>query len=209
MQFLISIFELKIFINCLFPCLLRNANENPMSFVTYISFIFSHLLTCCCCRAVGFVTQTPYEGDGTQAATKIITTNVAQPPRRRTPPLFNRPHLVASYSMSLLLRVRPKYVARGRLRNDVEVSAPRIKDATSSLLRAYPGPLQGRNLHKDKIISFCKEQIRLGPARACTVLYATQKKPLGNVDKYRASHALMWHLLILLLRQNGVSSAQD
>ncbi|KAH8415370.1 hypothetical protein KR222_005531 [Zaprionus bogoriensis] len=155
-------------------------------------------------RAIGAVTTT-YEADGIATT----TTTVASPPRRRTPPLYNRPHLVASYSMSLLLRVRPKYVGRGRLRNDVEVSAPRIKDATSSLLRAYPGPLQGRNLHKDKIISFCKEQIRLGPARACTVLYATQKKPQGSVDKYRASHALMWHLLILLLRQNGVIADTD
>ncbi|EDW81866.2 uncharacterized protein Dwil_GK25487 [Drosophila willistoni] len=134
---------------------------------------------------------------------------VARPPRRRTPLQFNRPHLVASYAMSLLLKVKPKYAGRGRLRNDVEVAAPRIKDATSSLFRSYPGPLQGRKLHKDKIISFCKEQIRLGPTRQCTVLYATQKKPQGNVDKYRASHALMWNLLILLLRQNGYIADTD
>lgn len=106
--------------------------------------------------------------------------------------------------MSLLLKVKPKYAGRGRLRNDVEVTPLRIRDGTSSLLRMYPGPLQGRKLHKDKIISFCKEQIRLGPTRGCTMLYATQKKPQGSVNKYRASHALMWHLLILLLRQNGV-----
>lgn len=135
--------------------------------------------------------------------------SVARPPRRRTPLLHNQPHLVANYSMSVLLRVRPMYAGPGRLRNEVDVAAPRIKDATSSLLRAYPGPLQGRKLHKDKIISFCKEQIRLGPSRSCSILYATQTKPLGSVDKYRASHALMWNLLILLLRQNGVSRPLD
>lgn len=142
-------------------------------------------------------------------ATAMGTMSVARPPRRRTPLLHNQPHLVGNYSMSVLLSVRPMYAGPGRLRNEVDVAAPRIRDATSSLLRAYPGPLQGRKLHKDKIISFCKEQIRLGPARSCSILYATQTKPLGSVDKYRASHALMWHLLILLLRQNGVSRAPD
>ncbi|XP_032580087.1 protein transport protein Sec16A isoform X5 [Drosophila sechellia] len=139
----------------------------------------------------------------------VTNTAVARPPRRRTPLQFNRPHLVASYAMSLLLKVKPKYAGRGRLRNDVEVAPPRIRDGTSSLLRMYPGPLQGRKLHKDKIISFCKEQIRLGPTKGCTALYATQKKPQGSVTKYRASHALMWHLLILLLRQNGYIADTD
>ncbi|EDV34550.2 uncharacterized protein Dana_GF21377, isoform D [Drosophila ananassae] len=146
---------------------------------------------------------------GGTSVSGVVTTAVARPPRRRTPLLFSRPHLVASYSMSLLLKVKPKFAGRGRLRNDVEVAPPRIRDGTSSLLRMYPGPLQGRKLHKDKIISFCKDQIRLGPTRGCTVLYATQKKPQGSVDKYRASHALMWHLLILLLRQNGYIADTD
>ncbi|KAH8306495.1 hypothetical protein KR018_000560 [Drosophila ironensis] len=147
---------------------------------------------------------------GTTSASGVVTnTAVARPPRRRTPLQFNRPHLVASYAMSLLLKVKPKYAGRGRIRNDVEVAPPRIRDGTNALFRMYPGPLQGRKLHKDKIISFCKEQIRLGPTRGCTVLYATQKKPQGSVDKYRASHALMWHLLILLLRQNGYIADTD
>ncbi|XP_030379641.1 uncharacterized protein LOC115627891 isoform X3 [Scaptodrosophila lebanonensis] len=158
------------------------------------------------------------ERGGVNSAAPVTTFGVGMPvdssalvqqPRRRTPLLFNFPHLVASYTMSLLLKVKPRYAGRGKLRHDVEVTAPRIKDATSSLLRAYPGPLQGRKLHKDKIINFCKEQIRLGPTRSCTVLYATQKKPHGSVEKYRASHALMWHFLILLLRQNGVIADTD
>jgi len=154
-------------------------------------------------RAAAEAAPSTYGGVAT--AGTVSTTAVARPPRRRTPLQFNRPHLVASYAMSLLLKVKPKYAGRGRLRNDVEVAPPRIRDGTSSLLRMYPGPLQGRKLHKDKIISFCKEQIRLGPTKGCTALYATQKKPQGSVVKYRASHALMWNLLILLLRQNGVS----
>ncbi|KQS30436.1 uncharacterized protein Dere_GG17728, isoform F [Drosophila erecta] len=159
-------------------------------------------------RAAAEAAPSTYGGvAGTAGA--VINTAVARPPRRRTPLQFNRPHLVASYAMSLLLKVKPKYAGRGRLRNDVEVAPPRIRDGTSSLLRMYPGPLQGRKLHKDKIISFCKEQIRLGPTKGCTALYATQKKPQGSVTKYRASHALMWHLLILLLRQNGYIADTD
>ncbi|EDX01479.2 protein transport protein Sec16A isoform X4 [Drosophila yakuba] len=159
-------------------------------------------------RAAAEAAPSTYGGVAGTAGT--VTTNaVARPPRRRTPLQFNRPHLVASYAMSLLLKVKPKYAGRGRLRNDVEVAPPRIRDGTSSLLRMYPGPLQGRKLHKDKIISFCKEQIRLGPTKGCTALYATQKKPQGSVAKYRASHALMWHLLILLLRQNGYIADTD
>ncbi|XP_070074856.1 uncharacterized protein Sec16 isoform X3 [Drosophila takahashii] len=158
-------------------------------------------------RAAAEAAPSTYGGLAT--AGTVTTTAVARPPRRRTPLQFNRPHLVASYAMSLLLKVKPKYAGRGRLRNDVEVAPPRIRDGTSSLLRMYPGPLQGRKLHKDKIISFCKEQIRLGPTKGCTVLYATQKSPQGSVVKYRASHALMWHLLILLLRQNGYIADTD
>ncbi|KAH8420609.1 hypothetical protein KR009_012107 [Drosophila setifemur] len=163
-------------------------------------------------RAATEAAPSTYGGSSQTAAGGAVITSsgvVSRPPRRRTPLMFNRPHLVASYAMSLLLRVKPKYAGRGRLRNDVEVAPLRIRDGTSSLLRMYPGPLQGRKLHKDKIISFCKEQIRLGPTRGCTVLYATQKKPQGSVDKYRASHALMWHLLILLLRQNGYIADTD
>ncbi|XP_043949653.1 protein transport protein Sec16A isoform X8 [Drosophila biarmipes] len=159
-------------------------------------------------RAAAEAAPSTYGGVAGTAGT-VTTTAVARPPRRRTPLQFNRPHLVASYAMSLLLKVKPKYAGRGRLRNDVEVAPPRIRDGTSSLLRMYPGPLQGRKLHKDKIISFCKEQIRLGPTKGCTALYATQKKPQGSVVKYRASHALMWHLLILLLRQNGYIADTD
>ncbi|KAH8250511.1 hypothetical protein KR038_008561 [Drosophila bunnanda] len=153
-------------------------------------------------EAAGAAPSTTYGGVTTTAV-------VARPPRRRTPLLFNRPHLVASYAMSMLLKVKPKYAGRGRIRNDVEVAPLRIRDGTSSLFRMYPGPLQGRKLHKDKIISFCKEQIRQGPTRGCTMLYATQKKPQGSANKYRASHALMWHLLILLLRQNGYIADTD
>ncbi|XP_017065113.1 uncharacterized protein LOC108103890 isoform X2 [Drosophila eugracilis] len=160
-------------------------------------------------RAAADLVPSTYGGVVGGTAGTVTTTAVARPPRRRTPLQFNRPHLVASYAMSLLLKVKPKYAGRGRLRNDVEVAPPRIRDGTSSLLRMYPGPLQGRKLHKDKIISFCKEQIRLGPTKGCTVLYATQKKPQGSVVKYRASHALMWHLLILLLRQNGYIADTD
>ncbi|XP_036339242.1 uncharacterized protein LOC118748708 isoform X2 [Rhagoletis pomonella] len=132
---------------------------------------------------------------------------IAEPdPQRLTPRKFVNEHAIATLSAGILVTVKPKYTSHGAISNIVKLQRLGANDATRQLFQAYPGPLVRGLTHKKTIIEFCEEQIRLGPME--TTIYAKQLL-CNNIEKYRGSYTLMWNLLILLLRQNGMVVGTD
>jgi len=122
-------------------------------------------------------------------------------PERLTPCKFNREHTVVSFTSGVLIASKPKYSSHGHLTNIVRFLRLNLNDSSRQLYQSFPGPLVRGLTHKKTIIEFCEERIRLGPSN--TTIFAKQLIPT-NVEKYQASYTLIWNLLILLLRQNGV-----
>ncbi|XP_049310381.1 uncharacterized protein LOC105232085 isoform X1 [Bactrocera dorsalis] len=132
---------------------------------------------------------------------------IAEPdPQRLTPRKFVNEHSIVSLSAGILVTVKPKYTSHGAISNIVKLQRLGANDATRQLFQTYPGPLVRGLTHKKTIIEFCEEQIRLGPME--TTIYAKQLVS-NNIEKYRGSYTLMWNLLILLLRQNGMVVGTD
>ena len=100
------------------------------------------------------------------------------------------------------MTVKPKYTPNGSISNIVKLLKFKPNDETRKLFKVFPGPLVRGLTHKKTVIEFCQEQIRLGPME--TTIYAKQLIS-NNAERYRGSYTLMWNLLILLLKQNGVS----
>lgn len=129
-----------------------------------------------------------------------------------TPCKFTVDHCTASLANGLLVTVKPQF-SQNDFANVVKVmtaTAISANDPMRKLLQLYPGPLARGSTHKKQVIEFCQEQIRIGPssssgsmrshANSVSSLYS-----LGQPQPNRSSYTLMWNLLILLLRQNGVS----
>lgn len=81
-----------------------------------------------------------------------------------------------------------------------------LNDSTRKLFQMYPGPLTRGNTHKKTVIEFCEEQIRLGPLTSVVKSRGNSVSSIYSLGQtaHRGSYTLMWNLLILLLRQNGV-----
>lgn len=131
-----------------------------------------------------------------------------QSQQRLTPCKFTSDHCTASFSSGLLVCVKPRYSMNGTA-NVVKVINFGVNDGTRKQFLSFPGPLIRGITHKKTVIEYCEEQIRLGPSsiyfnksrgNSVSSLYSASA---GNVNK--ASFTLLWDLLILLLRQNGVS----
>lgn len=131
-----------------------------------------------------------------------------QSQQRLTPCKFTSDHCTASFSSGLLVCVKPRYSLNGTA-NVVKVINFGVNDGIRKQFLSFPGPLIRGITHKKTVIEFCEEQIRIGPnsmyfnksrGNSVSSLYSANG---NNVNK--ASYTLLWDLLILLLRQNGVS----
>ncbi|XP_073828689.1 endoplasmic reticulum export factor secretory 16 isoform X7 [Musca autumnalis] len=131
---------------------------------------------------------------------------IATEPQRLTPCKFINEHAVVSFGSGILVTVKPKYTPHGHISNIVKLLKFKPNDETRKLFKVFPGPLVRGLTHKKTVIEFCQEQIRLGPME--TTIYAKQLIS-NNAEKYRASYTLMWNLLILLLKQNGMVVGTD
>lgn len=79
-------------------------------------------------------------------------------------------------------------------RYSVKVENVPIYDKTRRLYQSYPGPLIRGVSHKKTVIEFCEERLK-------------QSSHLETVQ--RASYALLWSYLILMIRQNGSYTEHD
>lgn len=144
-----------------------------------------------------------------------------------TPFKYTNEHGQVSLSNGLMVCVKPKYSQNGVINLvkiiNVGALAPEF-DADRRLLAVYPGPLVRGVTHKKTVIEFCEERLKAiaaalsarensllrSHANSMTSLCSVTQhsgQQLGQQQQqpFKASHHLLWNLLILLLRQNGVS----
>ncbi|XP_031333558.1 uncharacterized protein LOC116163652 isoform X5 [Photinus pyralis] len=122
------------------------------------------------------------------------TTGASQ---RLTPAKFATAHVKASISSGRLVKIFPHYPLDGQPAV-VEVNNLKellVNDDEYKELVEFPGPLIKGVTHKKTIIEYCENKIR-------SAIYS---RDIGDVDSY----ILMWELLILLLRQNGMVVGTD
>lgn len=112
--------------------------------------------------------------------------------QRLTPTKYATSHIKASIRSGRLIKVLPHYPLDGEDAT-VEISnlgELLVEDPEYKELVEFPGPLVKEVTHKKVIIQYCENRIRNAV----------------NADIIDGeSYILMWELLILLLRQNGVS----
>lgn len=142
---------------------------------------------------------------------------------RSTPLKFTIEHSQVAINNGMLVYVKPKYSQNG-VTNLVKIinvgSATNDNDLDKRLFAVYPGPLVRGSTHKKTVIEFCEERIRLGPVssiqgrdasllrshgNSLTSLNSVTASSMGKTNSFKASYNLLWDLLILLLRQNGVN----
>lgn len=111
--------------------------------------------------------------------------------QRLTPAKFTTAHVKASITSGYLLNILPHYPADGQtaMVEVINVQSLLIDDEEMRELSEFPGPLVRGVTHKKTVIDYCENKI---------------KKANNNIQDVE-SYVLMWELLILLLRQNGVS----
>lgn len=127
-----------------------------------------------------------------------------QEPQRMTPCKFQMEHTTVSLTQGIMVCVKPRYSPNG-IGNVLKLLNVCINDSTKKLFNAFPGPLVRGITHKKTIIEFCEEQIRLGPKSSSRSITSSMASLNSNDSTNKASYTLMWKLLILLIRQNGVS----
>ncbi|XP_049887502.1 uncharacterized protein LOC126381947 isoform X3 [Pectinophora gossypiella] len=115
---------------------------------------------------------------------------------RMTPFKFSTAHIKGSIGSRHVVVVRPSYPVDG-LPATVQIlsmAAACARDPMAQDLAAYPGPLVKGVTHKKSVMEYCALRVR-GAARAA--------------PRDVAGYALLWDLLALLLRQNGVVVGTD
>lgn len=143
-----------------------------------------------------------------------------------TPFKYTNEHGQVSLTNGLVVCIKPKYSQSGVI-NLVKIinvgSMVSEFDVDKRLLAVYPGPLVRGVTHKKTVIEFCEERLKNGPfvpvvhtrensllrshANSMTSLCSvTQHSGQQKDQPFKASYNLLWNLLILLLRQNGVNS---
>lgn len=109
-----------------------------------------------------------------------------------TPAKFATAHIKASISSGNLVKILPHYPLDGQPAT-VEVGSIQqllINDDEYKELADFPGPLIKGVTHKKTIIEYCENKIKT----------AAYNQEIVDTQSY----ILMWELLILLIRQNGV-----
>lgn len=100
-----------------------------------------------------------------------------------------------------------RYLSQNSSGSILKILTLGANDSTRRLFAAFPGPLIRGVTHKKTVIEFCQDQIRYGPpsnvVRSRGNSVSSIHSAMGQANK--SSFVLMWNLLILLLRQNGVS----
>ncbi|XP_060525165.1 protein transport protein Sec16A isoform X2 [Cylas formicarius] len=116
--------------------------------------------------------------------------------QRLTPARYATAHVKASISSGKLIRVLPNYPPDGQDAVVELVDLPRLLDDDERYieLSSFPGPLVKGVTHKKTLIAYCDDKI----SRA-------RRARIRTLDSY----VLMWELLKLLIRQNGMVIGTD
>ncbi|XP_055715475.1 protein transport protein Sec16A isoform X4 [Phlebotomus papatasi] len=158
-----------------------------------------------------FYSQSDYSESRFENTYNLEKTSESAEVARLTPKKFTNEHTSASLSAAgLLVCIKPRYTATG-VSNLVKILNLGANDATRKLFHAYPGPLVRGTTHKKTVIEFCEDQIRLGPPSDAVLRSRgnSMSSLCSQQSANRASFTLLWNLLILLLRQNGMVVGTD
>lgn len=132
---------------------------------------------------------------------------------RLTPYKFANDHAVLSLISGVLVAVKPKYSHSNGLQNIVKLIKISPNDSTKKIFQSFPGPLVKGITHKKTVIEYCEERIKLGPITSSRLRSyqssSNSLQSLGSQQTNQPSYVLLWNLLILLLRQNGVVVGTD
>ncbi|XP_052737367.1 uncharacterized protein LOC112049178 isoform X2 [Bicyclus anynana] len=114
---------------------------------------------------------------------------------RMTPFKYSTAHVKGALSARALLVVRAGYPVDGRAPALSVLPLAQLlqRDPQAAELAAYPGPLIKGVTHKKSVVEYCERRARDSAG--------------GGPDA--PGHALLWDLLALLLRQNGVVVGSD
>lgn len=133
-------------------------------------------------------------------------------PGRLTPHKFSNDHVVISLASGILVSVKPKYSHSNGFQNIAKLIKIAPNDSTKKLFQSFPGPLVKGITHKKTVIEYCEERIKLGPIstrlRSCQSS-SNSLQSLSSQQPNQSSYVLLWNLLVLLLRQNGVVVGTD
>lgn len=113
--------------------------------------------------------------------------------QRLTPAKFATAHVKLSIQSGLMVRIPPHYPLDGQTASVDLGTVQALLHSSDEYkeLANFPGPLIRGITHKKTIIEYCENKIK-------------QASCLNITDCQ--SYILMWELLILLIRQNGVSA---
>lgn len=133
-------------------------------------------------------------------------------PGRLTPHKFLNDHVVVSFNTGILVSVKPKYSHSNGLQNIAKLMKITPNDSSKKNFQSFPGPLVKGITHKKTVIEYCEERIKLGPnssrLRSCQSS-SNSLQSIGSQQPNQSSYVLLWNLLVLLLRQNGVVVGTD
>ncbi|KAG5880668.1 hypothetical protein JTB14_037567 [Gonioctena quinquepunctata] len=133
--------------------------------------------------------------DNTDSSMNFDDTNLTA--QRLTPAKFATAHSKASIASGKFLRILPHYPMDGQ-NATVEIcnlQSLLLNDQEYRELSEFPGPLVKGSTHKKTIIEYCENKIK----------DASYNRTIVDVESY----VLMWELLILLIRQNGMVVGTD
>ncbi|XP_015839573.1 protein transport protein Sec16B isoform X5 [Tribolium castaneum] len=117
--------------------------------------------------------------------------------QRLTPAKFATAHIKASISCGKMVKILPHYPLDGQAPTVELCSLENFlyNDEDYQELKRFPGPLVKGTTHKKTIIEYCENKIK-----SCAFNHY-----IGDKESY----ILMWELLILLIRQNGMVVGAD
>ncbi|XP_077284165.1 endoplasmic reticulum export factor secretory 16 [Arctopsyche grandis] len=148
---------------------------------------------------------------------------------RLTPVRFATAHIKGVLSSPNLVIVTPSYPSDGQpaIVEILNINKVLANDPIRCELMSYPGPLIKGTTHKKTVIEFCEMKIRMAIEKYSSLgthdkgIYVNQlhlsSAQVNSSDKSSSSShvtdlgsiVLMWELLILLLRQNGMVVGTD
>ncbi|KRT78287.1 hypothetical protein AMK59_7091, partial [Oryctes borbonicus] len=117
--------------------------------------------------------------------------------QRLTPAKFATAHLKVSISSGRLVKILPNYPLDGQdaIVELMNVQNLLCKDDEIEELVGFPGPLVRGTTHKKTVIEYCESKIKR----------ATWSDSINDPNSY----ILLWQLMILLIRQNGMVVGTD
>ncbi|XP_052093103.1 uncharacterized protein LOC127729365 isoform X4 [Mytilus californianus] len=121
-----------------------------------------------------------------------------EPPGRMTPEKYTLPHMCARFGPGgHLIKVMPNRPKEGQTATvEVHDISMMLEDRPEvEELKCFPGPLVRGDTHKNDVLSFCQQK-----AKACS-------ENINMTD--RDSAELLWKLLELLIKQNGMIIGTD